>query len=304
MGIETPINGIWSLDESWPLTSDSRREGDDHLRLIKEAIKKTFANINAVVDCTDEELNILAGAVISTAELNYLDGVTSNIQSQLDDTTIMRDNQDNTVTGFFFIDGDILYIDRDNATTARIFQRIRNASSTNKAAFYLFSAIDATRPDAFAILNGSDVAKFVIRQDALVLEQTSTDLLWNTNAVATESYVDTEVATCAKNADFIREDKLFDTTAALATFTLDTGFGSDDFQWAISGIRRADGTQPKIKIFAVDDNDFTQHFVTDSSLADPIEPAIASAGKVNFAVVGDTAGIISWVMRFWARKDI
>lgn len=55
-----------------PTSSDPKSQGDDHLRLLKSTIKTTFPGI--------------AGAVTPThTELNYVDGVTSAIQTQLDD---------------------------------------------------------------------------------------------------------------------------------------------------------------------------------------------------------------------------
>ena len=70
MALETAtyING---LDSANPTGADGRNTADDHLRLIKSTIKATFPN--------------LSGAVTAThTELNYVDGVTSAIQTQLD----------------------------------------------------------------------------------------------------------------------------------------------------------------------------------------------------------------------------
>lgn len=69
MGLETGTY-ISDLNSSNPALGDSVSQGDDHIRLLKSAIKATFPNI--------------AGAVTPThTELNYVDGVTSNIQTQL-----------------------------------------------------------------------------------------------------------------------------------------------------------------------------------------------------------------------------
>jgi hypothetical protein len=54
-----------------PTGSDPKSEGDDHIRLLKSTIKATFPNITAAVTPTH-------------TELNYVDGVTSSIQDQLD----------------------------------------------------------------------------------------------------------------------------------------------------------------------------------------------------------------------------
>lgn len=62
---------IDDLNSSYPATNDEKQEGDDHIRLIKAVLLATFPNI--------------AGAVSPThTELNYVDGVTSSIQDQID----------------------------------------------------------------------------------------------------------------------------------------------------------------------------------------------------------------------------
>jgi hypothetical protein len=95
-----------------PNTGQAPSYGDDHIRGIKNAIKNTFPNIDAPVTATEDELNaldgytgnaadlnILAGADtagVTSTELQYLNGVTSAIQTQLDakeaaDATILKD---------------------------------------------------------------------------------------------------------------------------------------------------------------------------------------------------------------------
>ena len=70
MPVET-FNFIDSLNTANPTATDNVSEGDDHIRGIKTTLKNTFPNVNGAVNPTDEELN-------------YVDGVTSNIQTQLD----------------------------------------------------------------------------------------------------------------------------------------------------------------------------------------------------------------------------
>ena len=62
------ING---LNASYPAANDAKSEGDDHIRLLKTTIKATFPNVTGAVSPTH-------------TELNYVDGVTSAIQDQLD----------------------------------------------------------------------------------------------------------------------------------------------------------------------------------------------------------------------------
>ena len=59
------------LVETNPAAGDNVSEGDDHIRGIKNVLKLTFPNIDAAVNATP-------------TELNYVDGVTSAIQTQLD----------------------------------------------------------------------------------------------------------------------------------------------------------------------------------------------------------------------------
>lgn len=54
-----------------PAATDSVSDGDEHIRGVKNVLKNTFPN--------------LTGAVTAThTELNYVDGVTSSIQTQID----------------------------------------------------------------------------------------------------------------------------------------------------------------------------------------------------------------------------
>jgi hypothetical protein len=75
---------INSLNASNPASTDGLGQADDHLRLIKGAIKNTFPNLDAAVTSSPTELNVLDGITATTAELNHTDGVTSAIQTQLD----------------------------------------------------------------------------------------------------------------------------------------------------------------------------------------------------------------------------
>lgn len=51
---------ISDLDPNLPSAADGMSEGDNHLRLIKSTIQATFANINAAITATDEQLNSAA----------------------------------------------------------------------------------------------------------------------------------------------------------------------------------------------------------------------------------------------------
>jgi hypothetical protein len=81
MALETGTY-ISDLVATNPVTGDSPAAGDDHLRFIKATILATFPNV--------------AGAVTPThTELNFVDGVTSAIQTQLDALASVAQNTQN-----------------------------------------------------------------------------------------------------------------------------------------------------------------------------------------------------------------
>ncbi len=70
MALETGTY-ISDLVTTNPVAADPKSAGDDHIRLLKSTIKATFPNVSNAVTATH-------------TELNYVDGVTSAIQTQLD----------------------------------------------------------------------------------------------------------------------------------------------------------------------------------------------------------------------------
>lgn len=74
MGIESTTT-IAGLDSTWPLGSDPIAQGDNHVRLLKAVLKNIFPGVGG---------NGFATPITAKeAEINYLVGVTSGIQSQL-----------------------------------------------------------------------------------------------------------------------------------------------------------------------------------------------------------------------------
>lgn len=60
---------INTLDATYPASGDQRNEGDNHIRLIKSAVKATFPNIAGAANPTHTELNLLTGltgSILST----------------------------------------------------------------------------------------------------------------------------------------------------------------------------------------------------------------------------------------------
>ena len=91
---------INSLVATNPVATDGLAQADDHMRLIKATIKATFPSITGAVTATHTEINHLDGYLgdvvdfnylvdlhatgVTATEYDYLDGVTSNIQTQID----------------------------------------------------------------------------------------------------------------------------------------------------------------------------------------------------------------------------
>lgn len=91
MALETGTY-ISDLNVSNPVNTDGVTQADDHLRLIKSTVKATFPNVS--------------GAVLPThTELNYVDGVTSALQTQLDARAVLASA--NTFTGNQTITGNL-----------------------------------------------------------------------------------------------------------------------------------------------------------------------------------------------------
>lgn len=84
MGLEA-AQYIKSLLGSNPNPLDKRREGDDHLRLIKQVLLNTFPNLNGPVLATPEELNLVTGLTNIKANrvetLIFSTGATLNVGS-------------------------------------------------------------------------------------------------------------------------------------------------------------------------------------------------------------------------------
>jgi len=78
VGVET-ASFLAQLNLNWPLGADSRSQGDDHLRLIKQVLKTTFPGAGG--------LGLASAINVTEDEFNFLSGVTSPIQSQLSNAT-------------------------------------------------------------------------------------------------------------------------------------------------------------------------------------------------------------------------
>lgn len=89
MSVET-FGFIGDLNRNLPAGTDTKDEGDNHIRGIKGTLLDQFPNLTAVVNANAADLNILQGLAalgLSGTELNYVNGVTSAIQTQLNALT-------------------------------------------------------------------------------------------------------------------------------------------------------------------------------------------------------------------------
>lgn len=118
---------ISDLDEANPTGIDVKSDGDNHMRGIKNVIKNTFSAI-------------IGAVTASHTELNYVTGVTSGIQAQLDvisglvtANTAAIGNVDSVQTG------DIIM--RSNSTVSTAYFECDGATKDTTAEADLFAAI-------------------------------------------------------------------------------------------------------------------------------------------------------------------
>ena len=84
-----------------PAAGDNVSEGDDHIRGIKNVLKTTFPSIDGAITATD-------------TELNYVDGVTSAIQTQIDTKIATTDSASNDFVTYTQLNANL------NTTTANV----------------------------------------------------------------------------------------------------------------------------------------------------------------------------------------
>ena len=169
---------INSLNASNPASTDGLGQADDHLRLIKSTLLATLPNVTGVVTAdhtelstldgytgTTADLNILSGAAaagVTATEFQYLDGVTSGIQAQLDAITGSGTTvNDGTVTiqaGTLLSTGGSFTTNQASASTITIdhstVSRSNTTTSVAPAAGSTFTAVDQITSDSYGHITG------------------------------------------------------------------------------------------------------------------------------------------------------
>ena len=167
-----------SLNASNPASTDGLGQADDHLRLVKSTLKNTLPNLSGPVSATDSELSTLSGYTGSTADLNvlsgaatagvtsselqYLNGVTSGIQSQLNTIVAAsgasNDSQVTVQAGVLLGGGGSFTTNQTGASTITInhdtVSRSNTTSSVSPAAGTTFTAIDQVTSDSYGHITG------------------------------------------------------------------------------------------------------------------------------------------------------
>jgi len=120
MGLETAAT-IDQLNTSNPVATDGLGQADDHIRLIKSAVKSTFPNVTGVVSASHTELNKIDGYTGSTSELNVLDGITASTTelNKLDGVTAST-TELNKIDGLTASTAELNKLDGATATTTEL----------------------------------------------------------------------------------------------------------------------------------------------------------------------------------------
>jgi len=157
---------IDSLNENNPAAGDNVSEGDDHIRGIKNTIKNTFPNIDGAVNASDEELN-------------FVDGVTSNIQTQLDGKQATLGSGDITATELN-VDGDGTsgqYLTSDGDGSMSWTTLTVDSEATTKD-FTVSSSGSATAGRVANILSTGETGEYPV-VNTVSSEATTTDYDWH-----------------------------------------------------------------------------------------------------------------------------
>jgi hypothetical protein len=194
MALEAGDGFISGLVATNPVNAtDQVAQGDDHLRLIKTALKGTFPNLNAAVTSSPAELNILDGATLSTAELNILDGVTLSA-SQINDAARKSASNDFTAA-------------QQITATAGNRAALRLAGNGNTAGATSFDIFQESN-DSGNIVQNKNAPIYIWRNGGVVMEfNTSNGFDFKGGAVTTNKAAATEVGTLgvprvSKTADY------------------------------------------------------------------------------------------------------
>jgi len=177
---------IDDLNSSNPAAGDNVSEGDDHIRGIKNVLKVTFPSIDGAITATD-------------TELNYVDGVTSAIQTQLNAITA----NDWVVTARIADDAITSALIADDAITSALIadDAVVTASIADDAITSALIADDAVV--AAAIADGAvDTAR--LGADAVTGAKIADD------AIDSEHYVDGSIDTAHLAADAVTGAKIAD----------------------------------------------------------------------------------------------
>jgi len=169
---------INSLNASNPASTDGLGQADDHLRLIKSTLLATLPNVTGAVTADQSELNALDGYTGNTADLNilsgaaaagvtatefqYLNGVTSGIQAQINAITSSGSTvNDGTMTiqaGTLLSTGGSFTTNQASASTITIdhatVSRSNTTTSVAPAAGTTFTAIDQVTSDSYGHITG------------------------------------------------------------------------------------------------------------------------------------------------------
>ena len=87
---------ISDIDDSLPASGGDAGQGDDEIRQLKTDVSQSFPNVSGAVTATHTEINIIDGLLATTAELNYLQNLTENVQTHIDNSSFDIDADSGT----------------------------------------------------------------------------------------------------------------------------------------------------------------------------------------------------------------
>ena len=154
MPIEGQVNNIADLNPAYPQADDPVSQGDNHVRLIKKAIKDTFPNIDGTVLPSEDELNQLVGKDLPGDVTNLEGRVTKNEADIAQNKADIATNASNIATNTSNISTNANNIASNDSDIASLNSRVNALENAPEPGLIPHGINDHTDVNTAGVKNG------------------------------------------------------------------------------------------------------------------------------------------------------